>query len=53
MFKKYIFGGIGYTEAAAQSAPVFLMDDDNTMRVAERYKEVTKEFLQKVNGVEI
>ncbi len=52
-FEKYILWGIGYTEAAAQSSPVFLMDDDNTMRVAEQYKEVTKEFLQKVSGDEI
>lgn len=49
-FEHYISWGIGYTEAAAQSTPVFLMNDDNAMRVAEQYKEVTKEFLEKVGG---
>ena len=49
-FENFISWGAGYTEAAAQAVPVFLMNDENAMRVAEQYKEVTKEFLRKVNG---
>lgn len=41
---------VGYTEASAQAVPVFLMDDEGAMQISEQYKEVTKEFLQKVNG---
>ncbi|KXK25301.1 MAG: ATPase involved in chromosome partitioning [Candidatus Brocadia sinica] len=49
-FANSISWGTGYTEASALAVPVFLMDDENTMRVAEQYKEVTKEFLEKVGG---
>ena len=49
-FKNHISWGTGYVEAAAQAAPVFSLREENAMRVAEQYKEVTKEFLQKVNG---
>jgi len=47
-FENYISLGTGYTEAAAQALPVFLSNDDNSKRVAEQYKEVTKEFLKKI-----
>ncbi|MEP9412037.1 MAG: AAA family ATPase [Candidatus Brocadia sp.] len=49
-FTNSISWGTGYTEASALAIPVFLMDDENAMRVAEQYKEVTKEFLEKVSG---
>ncbi len=49
-FENYISWGAGYTEAAAQAAPVFLLKDDNSKRVAEQYKQVTEEFLNKVGG---
>lgn len=52
-FENYISLGAGYTEAAAHALPVFLLNDSNSIRVAAEYKEVTKEFLQKVNGDEI
>jgi len=47
-FENYISWGAGYTEAAAQAVPVFLLKDDNSIRVAEQYKLVTEEFLNKV-----
>ncbi len=47
-FENYISWGAGYTEAAAQAVPVFLLKDDNSKRVAEQYKLVTEEFLNKV-----
>ncbi|MFN3531767.1 MAG: ParA family protein [Candidatus Brocadia sp.] len=50
-FENSISWGTGYTEASALAVPVFLMDDENARRVAEQYKEVTKEFLEKVSGV--
>ncbi len=46
-FENYISWGAGYTEAAAQAVPVFLLKDDNSKRVAEQYKLVTEEFLNK------
>lgn len=49
-FTNSISWGTGYTEASAQAVPVFLMNDENATRVAEQYKEVTKEFLEKVSG---
>lgn len=49
-FENYISWGTGYTEAAAQAVPVFSLNEENAMRVAEQYKEVAKEFLQKVDG---
>lgn len=49
-FGNSISWGTGYTEASALAVPVFLMDDENARRVAEQYKEVTKEFLEKVSG---
>ncbi|MGQ3684763.1 MAG: ParA family protein [Candidatus Loosdrechtia sp.] len=49
-FKNYISLGAGYNEAAARALPVFLLKDSNSVRVAEEYKEVTEEFLQKMNG---
>ncbi len=49
-FQNYVLWGTGYVEAAAQAAPVFSLREENAMRVAGQYKEVTKEFLQKVNG---
>lgn len=50
-FEKYISWGAGYTESSALAVPVFLMDDENAKRVSVQYQEVTKEFLQKVEGV--
>lgn len=47
-FEGYISWGAGYTEAAAQTVPVFLMDDENARRVAGQYQETTKEFLAKI-----
>ncbi|MEK7698875.1 MAG: AAA family ATPase [Planctomycetota bacterium] len=47
-FEGYISWGAGYTEAAAQTVPVFLMNDENARRVAEQYKDATKEFLEKI-----
>lgn len=49
-FEQYISLGTGYTEAAASALPVFLANDSNSIRVASEYKEVTNEFLQKVDG---
>ncbi len=49
-FENSVSWGTGYTEASALAVPVFLMDDENAMRVAEQYKEVTKEFIEKVSG---
>lgn len=49
-FENSISWGTGYTEASALAIPVFLMNDENAVRVAEQYKEVTKEFLEKVSG---
>ncbi|MGR3221287.1 MAG: ParA family protein [Candidatus Anammoxibacter sp.] len=49
-FENYISWGAGYTEAAAQAVPVFLLKDDNSKRVAEQYKLVTEEFLNKVGN---
>ncbi|GAX61550.1 ATPases [Candidatus Scalindua japonica] len=49
-FENYISWGAGYTEAAAQAVPVFLLKDDNSKRVAGQYKLVTEEFLDKVGG---
>ncbi|MCF6154110.1 MAG: hypothetical protein E3K36_02425 [Candidatus Brocadia sp.] len=49
-FENFISWGAGYTEASALAVPVFLMDDENARRVAEQYKAVTKEFLEKVSG---
>lgn len=49
-FEQYISLGAGYTEAAASALPVFLTSDSNSLRVSAEYKEVTKEFLQKING---
>ena len=46
-FEGYISWGAGYTEAAAQTVPVFLMNDENAKRVAGQYQETTKEFLAK------
>ncbi|KKO20770.1 MAG: AAA family ATPase [Candidatus Brocadia sp.] len=48
-FESFISWGAGYTEASAMAVPVFLLNDENAMRVAGQYKEVTKEFLEKVN----
>ncbi|MBC8550512.1 MAG: AAA family ATPase [Candidatus Brocadiales bacterium] len=49
-FENYVSWGAGYTEAAAQAVPVFLLKDDNSKRVAEQYKLVTEEFLNKVGN---
>ncbi|MCP4255703.1 MAG: AAA family ATPase [Candidatus Scalindua sp.] len=49
-FENYVSWGAGYTEAAAQAVPVFLLKDDNSKRVAEQYKLVTDEFLSKVGS---
>ena len=49
-FEHLISWGAGYTEASAQAVPVFLMNDENAVRVAEQYKEVTNEFLEKAGG---
>lgn len=49
-FENYVSWGAGYTEAAAQAVPVFLLKDDNSKRVAEQYKLVTEEFLDKVGN---
>ncbi|TVL99507.1 MAG: hypothetical protein CV087_17820 [Candidatus Brocadia sp. WS118] len=49
-FESSISWGTGYTEASALAVPVFLINDENAMRVAGQYKEVTKEFLHKVSG---
>ncbi len=49
-FENAISWGAGYTEASALAVPVFAMSDENAMRVAEQYKKVTKEFLEKVDG---
>jgi chromosome partitioning protein len=49
-FENSVSWGAGYTEASALAVPVFLMDNENAMRVAEQYKEVTREFLEKVSG---
>ena len=49
-FENAISWGAGYTESAAQAVPVFLMNDENAVRVAAQYKEVTKEFLEKIHG---
>lgn len=49
-FENSISWGTGYTEASSLAVPVFLMNDENAMRVAEQYKEVAKEFLEKVSG---
>lgn len=51
-FNQYISLGTGYTEAAASALPVFLMEDSNATRVAMEYREVAKEFLEKVGGEE-
>lgn len=48
-FENYVSWGAGYTEAAAQAVPVFLLKDDNSKRVAEQYKLITEEFLNKVD----
>lgn len=49
-FENSISWGAGYTEASSLAVPVFLLNDENAMRVAEQYKEVAKEFLEKVRG---
>jgi chromosome partitioning protein len=49
-FKNHVSLGAGYNEAAARALPVFLLKDGNSARVAEEYKEITEEFLQKMNG---
>ncbi len=49
-FENYISWGAGYTEAAAQAVPVFLLKDDNSKRVADQYKLITKEILNKINN---
>ncbi len=49
-FENYVSWGAGYTEAAAQAAPVFLLKDDNSKRVAGQYKLVTEEILNRVNS---
>ncbi len=49
-FENSISWGTGYTEASSLAVPVFLMNDENAMRVAEQYKEAAKEFLEKVSG---
>lgn len=46
-FENYISWGAGYTEAAEQAVPVFLLKDNNSIRVAEQYKLVTEDFLKK------
>lgn len=48
-FSSYISLGAGYNEAAARAQPVFFIKDSNSARVAEEYKEVTNEFLQRMN----
>ena len=47
-FWKLRFVGDRLCEAAAQAAPVFSLREENAMRVAEQYKEVTKEFYRKL-----
>lgn len=49
-FESSVSWGTGYTEASALAVPVFAMSDENAVRVAEQYKKVTKEFLEKVDG---
>lgn len=49
-FENSISWGAGYTEASSLAVPVFLLNDENAIRVAEQYKEVAKEFLEKVRG---
>ncbi|MBM4054753.1 MAG: hypothetical protein FJ264_08800 [Planctomycetes bacterium] len=49
-FENYISWAAGYTEAAAQAVPVFLLKDDNSLRVAGQYRKVTEEFLAKIGN---
>ena len=44
-FENYTTEGIGYSEAAEQALPVFLMSGSNPRRVASQYSEITDEFL--------
>jgi chromosome partitioning protein len=47
-FKHYTTEGIGYSEAAENALPVFLMDGANARRVADQYREITAEFLKRI-----
>ncbi len=47
-FENFVSWRVGYTEASAQAAPVFLMNDENARQVSGQYQEVAKEFLRKM-----
>ena len=45
-FTNFTVEGIGYTEAAEDALPVFVVNEPNARRVAEQYIEITKEFVK-------
>ena len=47
-FKKYTTEGIGYSEAAENALPVFLLSGHNPKRVADQYRDITAEFVKRI-----
>lgn len=48
VFNKYTTEGIGYSEAAESALPVFLLSGTNPKRVADQYRDITAEFIERI-----
>lgn len=46
-FENFTTEGIGYTEAAEDALPVFVVSDSNAQRVAQQYIDITDEFVNR------
>nr|MDO8081711.1 AAA family ATPase [Candidatus Freyarchaeota archaeon] len=47
-FDNYTTEGIGYSEAAENALPVFLLGGSNPKRVAYQYREIANEFIRRI-----